>query len=204
MLLLQVLFAAVTGYLLGAIPVGYLVGKAWGVDALKTESGRTGATNVWRATNSTTPLVLTVAGDVLKAVAAVLVGRYLFHSELAAALAGAGAVLGHNWSIFLGWRGGAGGIVSGSALIALSPIAGAIVAVVALSAIYVTHYASVGTLIAADGGLLVLLIVAAAIPSPDTLSHVLFGTVSAVAVTIALRPNLKRLVQGTERRITLW
>jgi acyl phosphate:glycerol-3-phosphate acyltransferase len=119
-------------------------------------------------------------------------------------VAGAGAVLGHNWSVLLGWRGGAGGIVTGAALIALSPVAGAAVAPLALLALYISHYASVGTLTVAWGGLVALVILAVALPSPDTTAHVVFGIVSAIAVTVALRPNLKRLVHGTERRITLW
>jgi acyl phosphate:glycerol-3-phosphate acyltransferase len=204
MSLLQVLPAVLIGYVLGSIPVGYLVGKAYGVDVLKTESGRTGATNLWRATGQTSPLVLTVLGDILKGMLAVWIGRYVFNSELAAALAGAAAVMGHNWSFMLGWRGGAGGITTGAALLALSPLAGAIMIPIALLALYISHYASVGTLTIALGGLAALSIIAVLAPSDATIYHVLFGLFSSAAVTVALRPNLKRLAEGKERRITLW
>jgi acyl phosphate:glycerol-3-phosphate acyltransferase len=204
MVFLQVAAAILIGYMLGSIPVGYLIGKAYGVDALRTESGRTGATNVWRATGQIWPLVLTVLGDIAKGMIAVFIGRFIFHSELAAALAGAAAVIGHNWSFMLGWRGGAGGITTGAALFALSPLAGVVMVPIALLALYISHYASVGTLTVALGGLAVLTVIAVVAPSDATIYHVLFGLFSAAAVTIALRPNLKRLAEGKERRITLW
>jgi acyl phosphate:glycerol-3-phosphate acyltransferase len=199
------LFAALAiGYLLGAIPVGYLVGKAWGVDVRDHGSGRTGGTNVWRATNQILPPLLTVLGDVLKGMAAVLIGRYLIGSELAAALGGVGAVLGHNWSVMLGWRGGAGGMTAGAALVILSPIAGGIVAVTAIALLYFTHYASIATLVVGVGSLVALTLLALLSGGMHPWVHVVFGALAALSIAYALRPNLKRLVQGNERRITLW
>jgi glycerol-3-phosphate acyltransferase PlsY len=200
----QIVLAIAGGYLLGAIPVGYLVGKAWGVDVLQHASGRTGGTNVWRATKQILPPLLTVLGDILKGMAAVLIGRYLLHSELLAALGGAAAVLGHNWSVFLGMRGGAGGMTAGAALTALSPLAAAFVVPLALLALYISHYASVGTLSVAAGGLLVLGALVLVDPVAHPALHLVFGFLSTVAVAIALRPNLRRLAEGKERRITLW
>ncbi len=201
----RVLLAAVAGYLLGSLPVGYLIGKAWGVDVRLHGSGRTGTTNVWRATKRILPAVLTVLGDVLKGIVAVLIGRYLLHSELAAAAAGSAAVMGHNWSVALGWRGGAGGMTAGAALAALSPMAAALVIPLAIVALYLSRYASVGTLTVAIGGAVMLGVLALLAPSSHVLSgHVAFGVLSAAAVIIALRPNLKRLLEGNERRIDLW
>ena len=201
----QILVAIVTGYLLGAIPVGYLVGKAWGVDVRQHASGRTGMTNVWRATRRTLPMLLTVLGDLFKGIIAVLLARYLLHSELAAAAAGRAAVVGHNWSAMLGWRGGAGGVTDGAALMALSPTAAALVVPMAIVALYLSRYASVGTLTIAIGGALMLALLALLAPHSQVLSgHVAFGIFSAAAMIIALRPNLKRLLEGRERRIDLW
>jgi glycerol-3-phosphate acyltransferase PlsY len=206
--LLKLLLAVAAGYLLGSIPMGFLVGKAWGVDVLAHGSGRTGGTNVWRATGQIWPPVLTVLGDSLKGIAAVLVGRYLLgvpeFPELAATLAGAAAVLGHNWSLALGLRGGAGGMTAGAALVALCPVAGAITVPLSLAALYFSHYASVGTLSVGLSGLIALVIVTAIAPSIHPPVHILFGILSTLLVAYALRPNLKRLANGTERRITLW
>ena len=200
----RILLALVLGYALGSIPVGYLVGKAWGVDVRQIGSGRTGGTNVWRATKQVWPPALTVIGDILKGIAAVLLGRHLLGSELAAALSGAAAVIGHNWSFLLGWRGGAGGVTAASTLVILSPLAGAIVVPLAVLVLYVSHFASLGSLTAAVGGLLALTLLAVFAPVDHPMVHVLYGVLVTLSVVIALLPNLKRLAEGTERRITLW
>ena len=200
----SVVISIIGGYLLGSVPVGYLVGKAWGVDVRQLGSGRTGGTNVWRATNQVLPPALTVLGDLVKGVAAVLLARALFGTELAAALAGAGAVIGHNWSVLLGWRGGAGGVTTAAALIALSPLAGAVVVPIAIAILYFSHYASLGTLAVGVGGRLVLVVLSVIDPATYPWVHVLFGAVVVLGVLWALRPNIKRLFDGSERRITLW
>ncbi len=196
--------AIVAGYFLGAIPVGYLVGKAWGVDVLKHASGRTGGTNVYRATGQLLPPALTILGDILKGMLAVLIGRYLLYSELAAAAAGAAAVIGHNWSFWLGWRGGAGGVTAAAALTALSPVAAAVTVPLAVLALVISHYASVGTLAVAVGGAIALGALALLAPNGNVSDHEVYGILSAAAVIIALRPNLERLLAGRERRINLW
>jgi acyl phosphate:glycerol-3-phosphate acyltransferase len=205
---LRIVLAIVIGYVLGSIPTGYLVGKAWGVDVREHGSGRTGGTNVWRATKQIWPLVITVTGDVLKGIAAVMAGRYLLGSgpsaELMAALGGAAAIAGHNWSFMLGLRGGAGGMTAGAALVALSPLAGGIVAMIGVTLLLVTHYASVGTLTIGLGSLIVLGILTVVSPGTNPAPHLIFGVMAAVGIVWALRPNIRRLAEGTERRITLW
>jgi glycerol-3-phosphate acyltransferase PlsY len=200
----RLLLAIMVGYLLGAFPTGYLVGKAWGVDVRKHGSGRTGGTNVWRATKQIWPLVLTVLGDILKGAAAVLIGRHLFGSELAAALAGSAALFGHNWSFLLGWRGGAGGMTAGAVLTFLSPTAAVFVVPFALLMLYLSHYASIGTLAVGVGSLVVLTLLALVNSFRYPWAHVVFGLLAAAGIAWALRPNFKRLREGSERRITLW
>lgn len=204
LLLPRLALAIVAGYFLGATPVGYLVGRAWGVDVLAHASGRTGGTNVYRATGQLLPPALTIVGDMLKGIAAVLIARYVLHSELAAAAAGAAAVIGHNWSFWLGWRGGAGGMTAGAALTALSPMAAAVVLPLAVLALLISHYASVGTLTVGVGGAIVLAVLAVLAPASHMPVHEVYGVLSAAAVIVALRPNLERLLAGRERRINLW
>jgi glycerol-3-phosphate acyltransferase PlsY len=88
-------------------------------------------------------------------------------------------------------------------LAALSPLAAAAAVPLALAALYLSRYASVGTLTVALGGALALGILSAIWPIPQVIVHMLFGIASTAAVVVALRPNLKRLVEGKERRITL-
>lgn len=200
--LARFLAAVILGYLLGAIPVGYLVGRAYGVDVRQYASGRTGGTNVWRATGKLAPALITAFGDILKGGLAVLLGRYVLGSELAVAVAGAAAVAGHNWSVFLNFRGGAGGVPAGSALSVVDPIAGIFVVPAAVLAMRLSRYASVGTLTIGIGGAVALAAIAALAPTPDHLAHLLYGLLAGVEIALALRPNIKRLAAGTERRIS--
>jgi len=73
----------------------------------------------------------------------------------------------------------------------------------AILALYFSHYASVGTLTVGVGGLLVLLILRLTAPGFPAV-HLLYGLLAAACVVWTLRPNIRRLLRGTERRITLW
>lgn len=198
------ILSVLLGYLVGSVPVGYLVGKLYGVDVRTHGSGRTGGTNVWRATKHVVPPLLTILGDIAKGLFAVWLGRLMGRSELSAALAGAGAVFGHNWSLFLGFKGGAGGVTAAACLTAINWIAGAITVPIAILVLYLTRYASVGTLTASVGGLLVLAALRWAAPGLVSLPDILYGILSSIFVVWALRPNIRRLWRRTERRITLW
>jgi glycerol-3-phosphate acyltransferase PlsY len=192
------------GYFLGSIPVGYIVGRLWGVDVRQHGSGRTGGTNVLRATGSIVPFLLTGLGDILKGVAAVYIGRTVFESEMAATMAGIAVVVGHNWSVFLGFRGGAGGATAAAALAALSPLAGAIVVPIALIMFYFSRYASLATISVGAGALVTTSVLALFMTPGQPWIHAAFGLSVAAIIVLALRPNLKRLADGTERRVTHW
>jgi len=201
---LRVIIAAVMGYLLGAIPVGYLVGRLYGIDVREYGSGRTGGTNVWRALGLG-PAIVTVLGDALKGIVGVCLARYVLGAgEYGAALAGGMAVIGHNWSLFLGLRGGAGGMTAAAALLALNPIAGLITVPLAALTLYISRFASVGTLTVALGSFLVLLIMLVVAPQWVSVAHPIFASIAAAAIVVALIPNIQRLIHGNERRITLW
>ena len=115
------IFAILLGYLIGSLPFGFWIGRLRGVDVRTYFSGRTGATNVYRALGARLAL-LTGVLDFLKGAVVVLAARALFNNEAAAALAGAAAIAGHNWSVFLNFKGGAGGSTGAGALLALNPL----------------------------------------------------------------------------------
>lgn len=209
--LLIVVAAAGIGYLLGAIPVGLLVCRLFGVDIRTVGSGRTGGTNAWRAAGLKAAIP-TILGDALKGALAVWlvrlgIGLYAPNSpevaqQLAIALAGGAAVWGHNWSLFIGFRGGAGGITGAVTCMAISPVAGGIVWLVGAGLIWWSRIASVGTLgvgLTALASLLVLGI-AGITPWP----YLIFGLMAATATYLSLRPNRNKLKSGEERTITLW
>jgi glycerol-3-phosphate acyltransferase PlsY len=203
--LLGYVLVALFGYLVGAIPFGYLVVKlAKGQDIRAVGSGRTGGTNVVRAAGPVAG-ALTGVGDVAKGVIAVwgagwLASRMgLRSTEVAHVCAGLMAVIGHNYSIFLSWRGGAGtgpnvGVATGfwlPALFILVPLVPILV--------LVTGYASVASLIIAC--LIPLLFAVRALAGQGPWAYAVYGVLAAVVVVWALRPNIARLKAGTERLV---
>src|SRR5688500_8166847 len=116
------ILAIVSAYLLGSVPAGFLLVRFYtGTDIRAVGSGRTGSTNVLRAGGGKVALMTGVL-DVLKAASAVWIAqRLLPGNEWAAVLAGIAAIIGHNYSIFIGFKGGAGGAPTIGAAFALWP-----------------------------------------------------------------------------------
>jgi glycerol-3-phosphate acyltransferase PlsY len=196
---------AVLGYLIGAIPVGVIVGRVVaGVDIRRHGSRRTGATNALRTLGARWAIVV-FALDVAKGVGAVLLARAVYQAgppgspEWVAAAAGIAAVAGHNWSVFIGFTGGRGVATAAGALLAMAPLALAVVVPIVALVVWRTHYVSLGSLTA----------VALAIGLTAGLAATGFGSVAAVGYALAAgtlvwtahRDNIDRLRAGTERRI---
>ena len=204
--------ATLTAYFLGSIPVGVLATRlVKGVEVTEIGSGRTGATNVYRAAG-VWGLALTTLGDVLKGVFAVQVAQ--FATMLAQAvsprntawswivpLAGIAVIAGHNWSVFLRFRGGAGTVTTVGVLAAMNPWVAATVILVGLVAMILSRMASVGsiTLALAMGPALA---VSAAI-SATPWAWISFGIVAGAFIIHALLPNIRRILSGQERQLKL-
>ncbi len=201
--LLGYLLAALLGYLFGAIPSGYVAVKLLtGQDVRTFGSGRTGGTNAVRA-GGLAAGALTGAGDIIKGAMAVWVAGWLGAQldlgapAVAQVLAGLLAVVGHNYSIFMNWKGGAGtgpnvGVATGfwfPALFILAPLIPIM--------IVVTGYASVTSLTIA--GLVPLLFVVRALVAQAPWEYTVYGILAGTLVVWALRPNIARLKAGTER-----
>lgn len=195
----RLLLAAVAGYLLGAIPVGYLVIYAMKRQDIRGQgSGRTGGTNAMRAGGSWAG-VLTGAGDILKGILAIWVARWLTGGAVwGDVLAAVAAVIGHNWSVYMGFKGGAGTGPNIGACIAIWPLSALWLIPLLPFGLNVIRYASVTSLVVAIV-IPVSLAIRAALGA-GTWLHVLYGVLAAVAVTWALRPNIKRIRNGTEPR----
>lgn len=192
--------ATAIGYLLGAMPIGYLIGKLQGVDVLQHGSGRTGGTNVMRAAGPWAA-AMTVICDGLKGLLAVGVAALLVGTPAAKVLAGLAAITGHNWSVFLGWRGGAGAATNMGVITGLHYPVMIALAVVSLVALLVSRMASVGTLSMVIAAMLIFAGLA-------TLGHVpwayaIYGLMAGVIIAIALLPNIRRILAGTERQLEL-
>lgn len=199
MLWYRVILAGVLGYLIGAIPVGYLVIYAMkGQDLRRHGSGRTGGTNAIRAGGSWAG-VLTGAGDILKGFLAIMVARWVGGgSPWAEVLAGIAAVVGHNWSIYLGFKGGAGTGPNIGVCVALWPLSALWLIPLLPFGLNVIRYASVTSLVIA-AVIPVTVAVRAALELGPWI-HLVYALGAALAVTWSLRPNIKRLQNGTEPR----
>lgn len=200
----MIALTTVIGYLLGSVPVGILVCRLYGKDPREVGSGRTGATNVHRTVGLPGGLA-TVAGDVLKATLAVYLAGELAPAPnlvtLAQSAAAVAAILGHNHSIYIGFRGGAGATPNLGGLLAIFAPAFIPTAVAAGLVWAVVRIASVATLTisAIVLAVSVWLVVDGARPA----SLLIYGFGQLVLVVWALRPNIARLIRGEERKIPL-
>jgi glycerol-3-phosphate acyltransferase PlsY len=194
----------VAGYVLGAIPVGLLVGRLAGnVDLRDLGSRRTGATNATRTLGLRWGAVVLLL-DVAKGLLAVAVARLVFdgpepEAGWVAAGAGLAAVIGHNWSVFIGLRGGRGVATTGGGLLALAPLAVAAVVPVMLLVVWRTRYVSAASLAGALGAMLATAILA--LSRIGTWSAVAYAVAAGSIVIAAHGDNIARLRSGTERRI---
>lgn len=199
------------GYLLGSIPFGWVIVKiTTGRDIRGIESGRTGGTNAWRAAGFLAGM-LTAFFDGAKAFVSVVIARWLLpidfpYREWLVAAAPLMAILGHNYSIYLlerhesgrlVLRGGAGGAPCLGGAIGLWPPIGLIVFPMVLFVYLVIGYASLTTMSIAFFTIVVFAVQIARGAAP--LPYLFYGILAEAALIWALRPNIARLRQGTER-----
>jgi glycerol-3-phosphate acyltransferase PlsY len=198
-------------YLIGSIPSGLLVVKfATGKDVREIESGRTGGTNAMRAAGAFAGL-LTALLDILKGAAAVWISQALSAGFVwTTAVSGVLAIVGHNYSAFLiekdengkfHFRGGAGGATTLGAAIGLWLPSLMFILPFAIICYVIIGYASVTTISIALSAMAVFMFRAAKGMNPW--AYAAFGVAALVIVILALLPNLKRLKEGTERRVQL-
>ena len=190
------LLAAVgLAYLVGAIPVGYVVARAFGIgDIRRHGSGTIGATNVLR-TAGKLPAVLTLVGDVVKGALAVVLGGAGGGEERAAAACAVAAIIGNCWSIFLGFRGGKGVATGLGAFLALAPWAVLPAALVWIAVTATFRYVSLASVTSAA----CVPVGALALGYPRAL---VVACLCGAAVVIARHHgNISRLTAGTERRL---
>jgi acyl phosphate:glycerol-3-phosphate acyltransferase len=189
------LAAVALAYLVGAIPVGYLVGRAFGVtDIRRHGSGNIGATNVLR-TAGRLPAALTLIGDVVKGAGAVWLGATLAADGWAAAASAVAAIVGNCWSVFLGFRGGKGMATGLGAFLALVPWAVAPAALVWLVVVGTFRYVSLASIMSA------VCVPLGALVLGYPRASVLACAASAAIVVARHRDNIARLSTGSERRL---
>jgi glycerol-3-phosphate acyltransferase PlsY len=211
MIIVKFIAVILIGYLLGSIPFGLLIGKySSKVDIRQYGSGKIGATNVLR-TAGRKAAALAVSLDVLKGGLAVVfagliigqsylvVGNLGLGALVAQVLAALAAIVGHNWSVFLKFRGGRGVATFMGGLIALCPLAGVFGGEIFIIGAGLTRFASLGSIAGTVGtyAILVPLTIMHGFPV-EYLAYALIGT---VVIVVMHRDNIKRLISGKERRL---
>ena len=190
------LVAVLAAYLVGAVPIGWLVARVFGVgDIRRHGSGNIGATNVLR-TVGRLPAIVTLLGDVLKGYLAVWLGTVLGGEQpAAAAMAAVAAVAGNCWSVFLGFRGGKGGATGLGAALRLVPLATLAAIPVFVIIVVSFRYVSLGTLLAA------LCVPLGALMLGYPRAAVLAALAIAAIIVSRHHENIARLRAGTESRL---
>lgn len=186
----------VLAYLCGSIPFGLIVGKVfYHVDVREHGSGNVGTTNVFRVLGKKAGATVMFL-DIFKGWLPAFIAAQLF-SPWAAIFIAAAPVVGHMYSVFLKGKGGKGIATGAGVVLALVPLAFAIIFVTWLVLIVVTRYVSVASLVAA--ALVPVLTIAFGEPLPYKIA----GVLVAILVWYAHRGNIQRLLAGEENRVRL-
>lgn len=183
-------------YLLGAVPFGLFFGKALGgVDVRATGSGNIGATNVLRAAGKKAA-VLTLLADCLKGLIPVLVASRLFPEMHLDVYSGIAAILGHNYPVYLRFKGGKGVATSFGVVLAIAPLTGVVCLSAWAAAAAVWKYSSLSALVAFACYPLITFALRGDSRPHGILSLFVFGM-----IYFRHRENIKRLLAGTEPKI---
>lgn len=196
--------AIIIAYLLGSIPSGVWIGRIFfGSDVRRYGSGRTGATNVLR-TFGKLPAAIVLLMDLAKGVVAVLLARWLITpamplSDWSGPVAALCAATGHNWPVFVGFRGGRGVLVSAAGVAVLHFPVFLLVIPLGVLVVWRTRYVSLGSIVSAAASALFFFAFYAWGVLPA--AYAAYGVLGAVLVVISHRDNVRRLLAGTESRI---
>lgn len=188
------LLVLLLSYLLGSIPFGLLIGRWWSkVDVRKYGSGNIGMTNVLR-TVGYIPALFTLLGDGGKGLLAVLLAAEVTDNPFFALLAGTAAVIGHNWPVFLHFRGGKGVATAAGAVLAVRPWSGLVLFIIWLAVLVRFRYISLSSIVAGVCLPFVLLIFGV------SLWEFALAALLGAFTVIRHRSNIERLRAGTEFR----
>lgn len=201
---LKVLAALAAGYLLGSLNTSVIVGMLYGKDIRNHGSKSAGLTNALRVLGKPAA-ALVLVGDVLKGIVACLVGLHLgvYASPGAAAdcvsllAAGGGAIIGHNWPLYFGFRGGKGALTAIAVLFMIDWVMALVCLGFFMAIVAATRFVSLGTICAT-----LLFAVLSFVPAfGKTWYFWIFACLMAAIVVVKHRANIQRLLAGTESKL---
>ena len=197
--MLVYLIIIITAYLLGNISTSYIVAKRLaGVDIRTQGSGNAGSTNVLRTLGKKAG-ALTFIGDVLKGLIAVLIARFIAYGvnlddTTCAYIAVVAVVLGHNYPVFLGFKGGKGVATSLGSMLGMNPLVALSCLGFFIIIVAITKYVSLGSILGIGLSPVIMMI-------NHNTKGVLVTLFLTISVVITHKENIKRLLNGTERKL---
>jgi glycerol-3-phosphate acyltransferase PlsY len=200
MMVISIIKCILFGYIFGCFSTGFFIGKMKKIDIRQYGSKSSGTTNALRTLGAKAG-ILTLLGDMLKAVIAVILVRFVFFADfeyvmLLSLYTGLGVVLGHNFPVWLKFKGGKGIAATAGAIVAIDPLIVPFGLPIFVLSVAVTRYVSVGSLLIA-----IMFPTWIAIRNPGDL-HMLFVALAYTALAfIKHKSNIKRLLNGTENKL---
>lgn len=181
------------GYLVGAIPTGYLVCRAFGVDLRTIGSGNIGTANAYRAAGKWA-FVATLVGDLLKGLAPVVFARALTGNEWVIAAVAFVALVGHCWPVYLKFKGGKAVATAAGTAIGLAPPVGALMFVIWWGVVLISRYTSLAAVVLALVGPVLFFV------TGQPLAYLVYAACACVLVLERHKGNIKALLDGSERK----
>lgn len=199
-MVIKIIICILFGYLFGCFSTGFFIGKLNKVDIRQYGSKTSGTTNALRTLGPKAG-ALTLLGDILKAIIAILLVRYIFFSNyeyvsLLTLYTGLGVVLGHNYPVWLSFKGGKGIAATGGAMLAFDPLIVSVALPIFVISIALTRYVSVGSLLVA-----ITFPIWIVFRNPGELHMLIVALVYTILAFIKHRSNIKRLLTGTENKL---
>ncbi len=195
------IIGGVVGYLLGSIPTGLWIGRWRGtVDIRASGSGRTGATNTFRALGLRWS-VFVLAFDAVKGALPILIVMAVWDSPTAEVVAGLAAIIGHQVPLYAGFRGGRGAATALGGVLAMMPMGALFALAVAAPLLWRIRVMSLATLIGAASAAVAISLLVVFGGAPDAYAG--FAAGAWLLLVIGHKDNIKRLATGTERVLSM-
>ena len=211
MIIGKFVIVAIIAYLLGAIPFALIVSKKLaGVDISKHGSGNIGGTNVYRVLGRKAGAIAIIL-DLAKAFTAVMAAKYIIGDSVlmvaemlitwqwGQALAALMVMLGHNWSVYIKFKGGKGVATYFGSWFAMWPPAALFAAVILVLTLLRSRYMSLGSLLSASGVLILFIVLTVGYDFPVV--YLVYSMIAAALIFYQHRANIDRLGSGTEMRL---
>ncbi|MCT4544188.1 MAG: glycerol-3-phosphate 1-O-acyltransferase PlsY [Vallitalea sp.] len=193
---MNIIISLLVGYLIGCFQSAYIISRIKGkLDIRKYGSGNAGTTNVIRVIGWKAGIVTFII-DVCKAALGVYICTLIFKDTLMGYYAGVGVVMGHNWPVFLGFKGGKGIAATIGLLLVVDIRIGLIVIGIMAIIIGISKYVSLGSITMA-----ISIPILMAIFYIDSPQYIILGTILMIFALFNHRTNIKRLLSGKENKL---